>query len=319
MKRDDTLWKAILEDLADDFIRFFVPNADDLFDLSHFEFLDKELETLFPSDQDEFHPRYVDKLIKVFSKTGEENWILVHVEVQGSSDKEFSERMFTYFYRIWDKYKRPFTAIAILTDKTKRFVPRYFEMDFLGTKNRYEFNVYKVLEADESELLQSDNPFAMVILTTKIALKKGKVTQEELFDEKLELAKRLFEKGLSKEKIRGILNFIKLYVRFADKELIDKFDRSIDTFTNKPKKTMGIEEFVINRARRMGERDGEKRGEKKGLKLGLKLANNEKDHTFVKSLLLDTDFDAEKISRLANVTLAFVEKVRKELKSNSSK
>jgi Putative transposase, YhgA-like len=211
MKRDDALWKGILEDLADDFMRFFIPNADELFDLTRFEFLDKELETLFPSNEDEFHPRYVDKLIKVFSKTGEEKWILVHVEVQGTSGKEFSERMFTYFYRIWDKYKHPITAIAILTDKNKKFHPTYFEKEFLGTKIRYDFNSYKVLEANEEGLLQSNNPFAMVILTTKIALKKGKITQEELFTEKLELAKRLFEKGFSKDKIRGILNFIKLY------------------------------------------------------------------------------------------------------------
>ncbi|WP_338874530.1 hypothetical protein WBJ53_02825 [Spirosoma sp. SC4-14] len=31
MKRDDTLWKAILEDVFDDFLRFFVPQADSLF------------------------------------------------------------------------------------------------------------------------------------------------------------------------------------------------------------------------------------------------------------------------------------------------
>ncbi len=28
MKRDDTLWKGILEDLFDDFLRFFYPEAE---------------------------------------------------------------------------------------------------------------------------------------------------------------------------------------------------------------------------------------------------------------------------------------------------
>ncbi|MDZ7896823.1 MAG: hypothetical protein U5N85_02185 [Arcicella sp.] len=309
MKRDDALWKGILEDLADDFMRFFIPNADDLFNLTRFEFLDKELETLFPSDQDEFFPKYVDKLIKVFSKTGEENWILVHVEVQGTSGKEFSERMFTYFYRIWDKYKRPITAIAILTDKNKKFHPTHFEKEFLGTKIRYDFNSYKVLEANEEELLQSNNPFAMVILTTLTALKKGKISQEELFDMKIDLARRLFEKGFEKQKIRGMLNFLKLYIRFDNTDLIHKFDESIDAITNKSKITMGIEEFVIDRARRMGERNGEKRGEKRGEKK----ASAEKDHLFVSSLISGTDFEDSKISSLANVPLEFVKKIRQEL------
>ncbi|WP_338868865.1 hypothetical protein WBJ53_18630 [Spirosoma sp. SC4-14] len=30
MKRDDTLWKAIREDIFDDFLRFFFANADEL-------------------------------------------------------------------------------------------------------------------------------------------------------------------------------------------------------------------------------------------------------------------------------------------------
>jgi len=94
MKRDDSLWKAILEDLFDDFSYFFFPNAQELFDFSRpFEFLDKELEQLFPSDPDDFSPRYVDKLVKVFTKQDGEQWILVHIEVQGSSDASFEQRI----------------------------------------------------------------------------------------------------------------------------------------------------------------------------------------------------------------------------------
>ncbi|WP_460951141.1 hypothetical protein [Spirosoma daeguense] len=45
MQRDDSLWKAILEDVFDDFLRFSFPNADELFYLDKgFEYLDKELE-----------------------------------------------------------------------------------------------------------------------------------------------------------------------------------------------------------------------------------------------------------------------------------
>ena len=116
MKRDDALWKGLIEDLADDFLKFFFPNAEEVFDLNRkISFLDKELEQLFPNNQDEFSPKYVDKLLKVYSKQGKEEWILVHVEVQGSTDKTFARRMFTYYYRILDKYGKEITALAILT------------------------------------------------------------------------------------------------------------------------------------------------------------------------------------------------------------
>ena len=117
MKHNDLLWKAALEDLFDDFLRFFYPGADQLFDLEKdFEYLDKELEQLFPPDQDKYAPRYVDKLVKVFTKQGTEEWILIHVEVQSYKDHDFAKRMFQYYYRILDQYDKPITAFAIFAD-----------------------------------------------------------------------------------------------------------------------------------------------------------------------------------------------------------
>jgi hypothetical protein len=83
MKRDDALWKGLIEDLADDFLKFFFQNAEETFDLNRkISFLDKELEQLFPNNQDDFNPKYVDKLLKVYTKSGKEEWVLVHIEVR---------------------------------------------------------------------------------------------------------------------------------------------------------------------------------------------------------------------------------------------
>ena len=303
MKRDDSLWKAILEDVFDDFLRFFFADADELFDMERkFEFLDKELEQLFPVHQDEFAPKYVDKLVKVFTRQGLEQWILVHIEVQGSSDGEFGQRMFQYFYRIYDKYQQPITAVAILTDRNKKFRPQKFEQTYLGTTIRYDFNMYKILAQSEKELLESDNPFAMVVLTVLVALKKGKLTEDELFNEKIALARRLLQRQLSKDKIRALMNFLKLYIRFSSNEKVAKFEKELETLTNKTKKTMGIEEFVLARAERIGE--------KKGIEKGIEKGSQARNVSFVQALLKETDFDDEKIAGLVSVTPEFVQQVR---------
>ena len=128
MNRDDTLWKALLEDIFDDFLRFFFPDADEIFDMEKgFEYLDKELEQLFLPADDNFAPRFVDKLVKVFTKTGLEKWMLVHIEVQGYTDKTFERRMFQYYTRILDKYDHPITAFAIFTDANKKFHPKKYK------------------------------------------------------------------------------------------------------------------------------------------------------------------------------------------------
>ncbi len=102
MNRNDILWserrsEGILEDMFPDFLTFLIPNATSLIDFERgFEFLDKELEQVFPPDEDVFKPRHIDKLVKVFTKQGSEHWVLVHIEVQGQRDKAFAQRMFTY-------------------------------------------------------------------------------------------------------------------------------------------------------------------------------------------------------------------------------
>jgi hypothetical protein len=228
MKRDDSLWKAILEDTFDDFLRFFFEDANNLFDFSKpFVFLDKELEQLFPSNPDDFSPKYVDKLVKVFTRAGNEEWVLVHVEVQGSNDAEFAQRMFHYFYRIYDRYQRPITAFAILTDTNRRFKPQKFEQYCLGTHLSYHFNTYKIIEQDPNSLAQSKNPFAMVVLTALIALQKGKITETELLNQKINLLKNLVNKGFNREKIEALMGFLKLYVRFKKSEFDVKFDNEL--------------------------------------------------------------------------------------------
>jgi hypothetical protein len=97
------------------FLLYFFPKAAEILDLSRgIEFLDKELEERFPQDSPE-HPKLVDKLLKVFTLDGKEEWILIHVEVQGYADPHFSQRMFTYFYRLYDRYQKPVTALVIFS------------------------------------------------------------------------------------------------------------------------------------------------------------------------------------------------------------
>ncbi len=152
MHTNDSLWKGILEDVFDDFLRFFFKDADKLFDMGKgFKFLDKELEELFSEEEKIQSPMLVDKLIQVFTRNESEEFILVHVEVQGYSDKVFAERMFNYYYRILYKYNKKITAISIFTDSNKNYHPQKYEHEFLGTEITYKFNTYKIIDQDEVE------------------------------------------------------------------------------------------------------------------------------------------------------------------------
>jgi hypothetical protein len=229
MKRNDILWKAALEDLFDDFLRFFYPDADELFDLEKgFEYLDKELEQLFPPEGDEVAPRYVDKLVKVYMRSEEEEWILIHIEVQGYTDKDFARRMFQYYYRILDRYDRPITAFAIFVDANKSFQPASYQRSFLGTSISYQYNTYKIIDQDASVLDKSNNPFASAVSAARLAIASKNMDDQQLFDLAYGLAKNLLSKQMPKEKIRKVMNFLRYYLRFDNDEMFVNFEKEIN-------------------------------------------------------------------------------------------
>ena len=96
-RKNDILLKSAFEEAFPDLLRFCFSGADDIFDLDKdLEFLDKELFELFPELKKPGGSRFIDMLVKAFLKGGKEKWILVHIEIQGTNDKHFAERMFQY-------------------------------------------------------------------------------------------------------------------------------------------------------------------------------------------------------------------------------
>jgi predicted transposase YdaD len=198
-------------------------------------------------------------LVKVFTRDGKEEWVLVHVEVQGQYQLDFARRMFTYFYRILDKYQKPITAYAIFTEAIHKERPNSFQIEFRGTSLLYTFNTYKISRQDEGELRASNNPFAMVILTAKTALAGKDIIDEKerdalLLKLKLELARQLLAKQIAKEKIRVLMNFLRYYVRFENSDINAKFEQEVEILTERST-TMGIEELLLDRANKEGKKE----------------------------------------------------------------
>jgi hypothetical protein len=181
----DGLWKKLINELFEEFVLFF---AADLFEEIDFlrepEFLQQEL--FQEIIQEKKGKQVADQVVKVFLKNGKEKWILIHIEVQGDRDLDFSKRMFQYYYRIFDKYDQDIVAIALLTDASKNFRPNMYHRSTHGTELTYKYNIYKFTDQDESELMKSANPFAMAVLAGKYAnVTKSDIDQRYHFKRKL--------------------------------------------------------------------------------------------------------------------------------------
>ena len=261
----DTLWKSAIEDLVEDFLHFFfTPYVDQIDFQKPVEFLDKELEKLFP-DAKNVPNRHADKLFKVFLKDGAAKWFLVHVEVQGYNDRDFAFRVFQCGYRIIEKYGLHVTAVAIYTGQNEHYHFTEFRHDFFGTVLSYQFNTWSLKNFTPEQLSEMHNPFARILEIARIHLEGGMISDEQLFSIKVNLVKHLFAADYRKEKIEKILNFLRYYLRFDKPGISAKFEEYII----KPYPPMGIREAILHEVREQGKAIGIEEGLERGLEKGI--------------------------------------------------
>lgn len=311
-RKHDILWKVVMEEVFDDLLRFCFSDAAQVYDLERgFEFMDKELAELYPEPEKGSDTRFADKLVKVYHRDGEEEWVLLHVEIQGdtANRSQFAERMFRYFYRILDRFRRPVSAIAIFTGHDGKKMPDRYEYVYRTTRVTYQYHSVSILDFTDAHLEMEDNPFALVVLAAKTALLAGKIPERQLLERKVALARRLLAKGYAGKKVRAILRFLENSVLFDNPEMNRIFMEQIQS--QDKSHIMGIDEYM----QMVGREEGIEIGMEKGIEEGMEKGRHQERRTFVENLLSETEFSDEKIAGLANVTVDFVKEVRMKMKS----
>ena len=293
-RKNDILLKSAFEEAFPDLLRFFFDKADIIFDIERgFEFLDKELSELFPELEKQGGSRFADMLVKTYLMNGREEWILVHIEIEAGTSKNFARRMFQYYYRIYDRFEVEIAALAVFTGGNNQYRPSQYRKDFLGTKIIYDYNAYGILDHSEVQLLKMNNPFALIVLAAQKALLMDKIPEEELGEQRLTIARALIKsQRYDSEQIRRFLYFLKTFIHIENSEINSKFDREINSLTEN-RHAMGIIETI----KMLAEEEGVERGKV----------------TIVKSLLQNTDFDNFKIAKLCDVPEEVVIQIKSEL------
>lgn len=313
----DGLWKNLIEELFQEFIVYFAP---DLYPKIDFEkgadFLNLEL-SQFVIDSRKGR-NYVDKLVKVLLRSGEEKYVFVHIEVQAIMEQAFAERMFKYFYRIYDKYNQPVYSIALLTDASYPHHAEAFHYSFYGTELTYAYNTYRFYGKDTEELKKSDHPFALAVLAGIYTSKnKGKTNEdnEERFQFKQQLISLAFEKYSHRASYLSALLYFIDYILQIPLELQEKLYESLPIIQNEKEegKIMGMEKLrdtpTFGRLFREIEEEATKRGMEKGIEAGMEKA----ERNFVKKLL-NKNYSEKEIAELTSLDVKEVKILRKSFR-----
>jgi hypothetical protein len=190
----DNNWKEVIEKHVEKAVLFFLPNLHPQVDWTRTPiFLEQEMRNIRRKTL-KGRKKIVDKLIKVWLKTGEERWILIHIEIESSDTGDFNARMFTYFSRAYDKYDVMIVALALLVGETPPPSYNKFEMKEYGTHVFYAYNAYVVADQNEKDLLASTNIFALFILANLYTIQ----TKDDM-QRRLEMKKKMYELAVERK------------------------------------------------------------------------------------------------------------------------
>jgi hypothetical protein len=204
----DSPWKEALDRYFEPCLAFFFPMVHADIDWGRgYEMLDKELQPIVR--QAKHGRRYVDTLVKVWLQSGEEKWLLIHIEVQAWKEGDFPRRMFVYNHRLFDRYDQEVISLAILIDDDPAWRPSRFEYGRWGFRTTIEFPIVKLLDyaAKYQELEADPNPFAVVVRAHLKALETRRSPAERQAW-KMRLVKGLYGRGMDPEDVRRLFRFI---------------------------------------------------------------------------------------------------------------
>lgn len=204
----DRLFKELLETFFAEFIELFFQEAALSIDLKHIKFLQQEIFT----DVTAGEKHKVDILVETRLKD-EPGLILVHVEPQAYVQKNFNRRMFIYFSRLYEKYRRKILPLVVFSYDRVRNEPDSFELGF-PFLNVLNFRFYKLelKKLNWREYIKSDNPVAAALLS------KMGFNPEEKVKVKLEFMRMLVRMKLDPARMELLAGFFETYLKLNREE-----------------------------------------------------------------------------------------------------
>ena len=262
-KRDeyDTPLKEAVHHFIHRLLEFYFNSAFEEIDWSvPPEFLETELRQIAPSSRS--GQRRADQLAKVRLNSGEYDFVLVHVELEGDPKPDFDERLYIYNYRGYDLFRRPVASFAVLADTPKDRKFGTFSYTTLGTTPGLIYSVASMVEYKDSldELERSDNPFALITLAHLQTLATRRKPESRL-EWKARITERLYERGMSEEENRVTFRVIDWMMRLPEPQ-----DRKFQTCLREIEARFKMP-YVIS-AVRLAKKDGLEEGRQEGRQKG---------------------------------------------------
>jgi hypothetical protein len=254
-RRDDfdSPWKEVLHRYLREFLAFFFADIERDVDWTRpYEALDKEFQQIIRRAK--VPKSLADKLFKVWLRDGNAAWLLIHVEVQGTFDPEFAERMFRYNVATYSLYNQHVVGLAALCDENPAWRPDAFSYGRWGCRTGIQFRIAKLLDHahDLAALEASPNPMGAVVLAHLQALATRRDPPNRL-EWKRRVARGLYQHDWSEQQVRELFRLVDWLMDLPER--LEEIFR-IDLHRFEQEKDMPYVTSVERLARKEGREEG---------------------------------------------------------------
>ncbi|GAE31792.1 transposase [Halalkalibacter hemicellulosilyticus] len=286
----DRLFKEVLTTFFEEFILLFYPQVYEAVRFDDVRFLSEELYT----DVTVGEKYRVDLLVETTLKE-EKALILIHIEPQSYVQEQFNERMFIYFSRLYEKYRRPILPIALFTYDTNRAEPNTFHVHLpFADILQFQFLKLELQKENWRNYIRTENPVAAAFLA------KMGYTKEERIEVKKEFLRMLVRMEIDQAKQTLLTGFFETYLPLTEDEETQ--------LINEVKQMKGKEGDQIMEVMVSYERRGMEKGIEKGMEKGkLEMARN----------LLREGVDVAMVVRVSGLSREDVERLVLEIGKES--
>ncbi|QHN49474.1 transposase [Geobacillus stearothermophilus] len=290
----DRLFKELLSTFFEEFLLLFFPDVYEYIDVHHLSFLSEELFT----DVTAGEKHRVDLLVETKVK-GEDGLVIVHVEHQSYTQRTFPERMFLYFSRLFQKYRRRILPIVIFSyDEHDEPSSLVMQFPFLTVLD-FRFLTVELCKLPWRAYIRHANPVAAALLS------KMGYNEDEKVDVKKEFLRMLVRLELDEAKQRLLFGFFETYLRLSEEEEIQLRHEVSQMETKEAKRVM---ELIVSYEQR-GMEKGIQQGIEQGMKQGRQQGIEEGKLDVVKRMLAK-GYDVDTIHELTGLPVETIEKVR---------
>jgi predicted transposase/invertase (TIGR01784 family) len=219
-EKHDELFKLLLENFFLEFIELFFPQVSSLIDSKHIIFMPQEvIVDILAKDK-----HIVDILVETRFKD-EEGIVLIHVENQSQKVPGYNEKMFRYYSRLYEKYRKKILPVIVYAHKEKAREAESFEIvfSFLPVL-AFNFLAVHLVRENWRDYIRKNNPVAAALLS------KMNYTEEEKVSIKIEFSRMMANMQLDLAKSTLLTIFFETYLKLSkeqDKEYQERLPREL--------------------------------------------------------------------------------------------